>query len=102
MKKIFYALLFLGTTTLWAQENITYQKPPKEILELADYERAPSVNMDSQKRVHAFVLPKYFQNIRRFEPRRNAFGWIFESTLLTNISSTVTYITNLKVRKSCR
>lgn len=32
-----------------AQENITYQKPSDEILKLADYQRPPSVLMNSKK-----------------------------------------------------
>ena len=41
------ALLFIGFAS--AQENISYQKPSAEILKLADYERAPSVMMDSKR-----------------------------------------------------
>ena len=48
MKIKLLLLLFVGYFAT-AQENLSYQKPPKEILELADYERAPSVNMDSKK-----------------------------------------------------
>ena len=49
MKKINLLLfLFVGFSAL-AQENLTYQKPSAEILALADYERAPSVSMDSKK-----------------------------------------------------
>ncbi|MFN7331368.1 MAG: hypothetical protein ACK5SB_00060, partial [Flavobacterium sp.] len=46
LKAIF---LFLLTASTWAQENVTYQKPPAEIMALADYQRAPSVSMDSKK-----------------------------------------------------
>ena len=51
MRKYYKTLLALiiGTTTMFAQENVTYQKPSKEILQLADFERAPSVSMDSKK-----------------------------------------------------
>jgi len=31
-----------------AQENLKYQTPPKEILDLADVVRAPSVQIDSK------------------------------------------------------
>ena len=37
-------VLFLGLSlSAIAQENLTYQKPSKSILDLVDYERAPSV-----------------------------------------------------------
>jgi len=48
MHKIVFSF-FLLPVLLFSQENITYQKPPKEILELADFERAPSVNLNSKK-----------------------------------------------------
>ena len=48
-KTIYYSFLLLFVFATQAQENLNYQKPPKEILELADYERAPSVSMDSKK-----------------------------------------------------
>jgi len=50
--KLKVTLLFflgLGLTAL-AQENLSYQKPSKSILDLADYERAPSVSMDTKKK----------------------------------------------------
>ncbi|WP_333695639.1 alpha/beta hydrolase family protein [Flavobacterium sp.] len=98
MKKIFYALLFLGTTTLWAQENITYQKPPKEILELADFERAPSVNMDVKKQYMLLSYRSTYKTLEDLSQDEMRLGGL-RINPATNISSTVTYITNLKVRK---
>jgi hypothetical protein len=46
MKSNFMLLLFLGHT--FAQENLSYQKPSKSILDLVDYERPPSVSMDTR------------------------------------------------------
>jgi len=49
MKRIIYSLVFLAMTlgsTLNAQENVTYQKPPQEILQLADAEMPPSISTD--------------------------------------------------------
>lgn len=49
MKKLIsFGLFLLTAIPLLAQENLTYQKPPQEILELADVRRAPSVSMDSK------------------------------------------------------
>ena len=48
LKNCFWLLLLAGSALL-AQENLTYQKPSKEILALAEYERAPSVTMDTKK-----------------------------------------------------
>ena len=55
MKKlIFLPILFLACSLL-AQENITYQKPPEEILKLVDVELAPGVYIDYEKE-HMLLL----------------------------------------------
>ena len=48
LKISLFFLLGLSLTS-FAQENLSYQKPSASILELADYERAPSVSMDTKK-----------------------------------------------------
>ena len=57
MRKIFYSLMFLALTmgsTLNAQENITFQTPPQEILQLADADMPPSISTD-RKAENAFL-----------------------------------------------
>ena len=55
MKKTFLyaliviALIITAAGSSFAQENLPFQKPPKEILDLVDYQRAPMVRMDSGK-----------------------------------------------------
>ena len=50
MKSNFSLLLFLGLSFhTFAQENLSYQKPPKSILDLVDFDRPPSVSMDTKK-----------------------------------------------------
>jgi len=39
--------MFLGALS-YSQENLTYQKPPKEILELAEAPLAPLMRMDEK------------------------------------------------------
>lgn len=41
-------MAFLFICPALSQENITYKTPPREIMELADYERAPMVMLDSK------------------------------------------------------
>ena len=41
--------VFIFVLSVFAQENIQFQKPPKEILDLVEFERAPGVLMDSDK-----------------------------------------------------
>jgi dipeptidyl aminopeptidase/acylaminoacyl peptidase len=49
MKKLSYILLFLISTTLLAQENITYQRPPEEIARLVEAPLTPFVNFSPDK-----------------------------------------------------
>lgn len=59
--------LFLGASLIsasfFAQEAISYQQPPKEILELVDVERAPSVLMDSKKQVLVYAYSPMYKSI---------------------------------------
>lgn len=99
MKKLF-AFLFLGMgfSTVFAQENVTYQKPSKEILELADYQRAPSVSMDSKKEYMLLSYRNTYKTLDDLNQEEMRLGGL-RINPVTNISSTVTYINNLKLRK---
>jgi dipeptidyl aminopeptidase/acylaminoacyl peptidase len=81
-----------------AQENLSYQKPPKEILELADFERAPSVYMDSKKEYMLLTYRSTFKTLDDLNQEEMRLGGL-RINPVTNISSTVTYITNIKIRK---
>jgi hypothetical protein len=94
----FWAALFFISNSFFAQENITYQKPSKEILALADFERAPSVSMDSKKTNILFSYRNTYKNLDDLNQEEMRLGGL-RINPLTNISSTVTYINNLKVRK---
>ncbi len=48
MNKILTLLLFFFMIHVSAQENIDYQKPPQEILDLVDVQIAPSVRIDEK------------------------------------------------------
>lgn len=99
MKKLFtFLFLSLGFSTATAQENVTYQKPSKEILELADYQRAPSVNMDSKKEYMLLSYRNTYKTLDDLNQEEMRLGGL-RINPTTNISSTVTYINNLKLRK---
>ena len=99
MKKLFtFLFLGLGFLTATAQENVTYQKPSKEILELADYQRAPSVNMDSKKEYMLLSYRNTYKTLDDLIQEEMRLGGL-RINPITNISSTVTYINNLKIRK---
>lgn len=92
----YFLLFFLSFIT--AQENIAYKKPSKEILDLADYERAPSVLMDSKKTNILFSYRNTYKSLEELNQDEIKLGGL-RINPSTNISSTVSYINNLKVRK---
>ena len=81
-----------------AQENLVYQVPPKEILELVDYDRPPSVIMDSKKETVVFLYRDTYKTLDDLNQDEMRLAGL-RINPFTNISSTVTYLTNLKVRK---
>lgn len=99
MKKIL-SLLFLGVVgySSVAQENLEFQKPPKEILDLVDYERPPSVSMDSKKEYILFTYRNTYKTLDDLNQEELRLGGL-RINPITNISSTVTYLNNLKLRK---
>lgn len=97
-KSLFYlSLLILGYTSQ-AQESLNYQTPPKEILDLADYERAPSVSMDSKKENILLSYTNTYKSLEELNQVEMKLGGL-RINPTTNISSTVTYINNLKLSK---
>ena len=98
MKKqiLLFFLLISGLT--FSQENLTYQKPSAEILALADYERAPSVSMDSKKEYMLLSYRNTYKTLEDLSQEEMRLGGL-RINPITNISSTVTYINNLRIRK---
>ena len=90
-------LLFVGFGA-FAQENLTYQKPPKEILDLVDFERAPSVSMDSKKDFLLLTYRNTYKTLDDLNQEEMRLGGL-RINPITNITSSVTYATNLKLRK---
>ena len=99
MKNQIVLSFFLFTFSfIFSQENLTYQKPPKEILELVDIERAPSVSIDSKNENMLFTYRKMYKNLDDLSQEEMRLGGLRINPKL-NISSTITYVNNLKLRK---
>lgn len=99
MKKIILSICVLTLISIvFAQENLTYQVPPKEILELADYQRAPSVSMDTKKQYMVLSYRNTYKTLADLNQEEMRLGGL-RINPVTNISSTVTYVNNLQVRK---
>ncbi|MBX9887386.1 MAG: prolyl oligopeptidase family serine peptidase [Flavobacteriaceae bacterium] len=92
-------VLFLGLSlSALAQENLTYQKPSKSILDLVDYERAPSVSMDTKKEYMLLSYRNTYKTLDDLNQDEMRLGGL-RINPTTNISSSVTYINNIKLRK---
>jgi dipeptidyl aminopeptidase/acylaminoacyl peptidase len=81
-----------------AQENLTYQKPSAEILALADYVRAPTVTMDSKKEFMLLSYRDTYKSLNDLNQEEMRLGGL-RINPVTNISSTISYVNNLKIRK---
>ena len=98
-KRILLLLIFCFSATIAvAQENLTYQKPSATILALADYERAPSVSMDSKKEYMLFSYRSTYKTLDDLNQDEIRLGGL-RINPITNIASAVNYVSNLKIRK---
>jgi len=99
MKKV--ALLVLMTAMLspllTAQVNLDYQKPSKEILELVDVARAPSVLMDNNKEYMVLRYSDAFKTMEGLSRKELRLGGL-RIDPVTNIGSRINYNNNLKIK----
>lgn len=93
-----FAMLALLSNGLAAQEDLMYQKPSAPILELADFERAPTVSMDTKKEYMLLSYRSTYKTLDELNQDEMRLGGL-RINPVTNISSTVTYLNNLKIRK---
>ena len=93
-KVLFMALMTGLALPSSAQEELTYQKPPQEILELPDFERAPSLLINNSRSSMVFCYRNTYKTLEELgvEELRLA-GLRIDPT--TNISSTATYFNKL-------
>jgi dipeptidyl aminopeptidase/acylaminoacyl peptidase len=99
MKSNFSLILFLGLSLhAFAQENLSYQKPSKSILDLVDYERPPSVSMDTKKEYMLLTYRDTYKTLDDLNQDEMRLGGL-RINPTTNISSSVTYTNNIKLRQ---
>lgn len=94
-----FILLFVGIKAVsFAQIDQPYQVPSESILKLADFERAPSVSMDTKK---DYMLLSYRNTYKTLDDLNQDEMKLAGLRInpITNISSTITYVNNLKIRK---
>ncbi|MFL1011319.1 alpha/beta hydrolase family protein [Flavisericum labens] len=97
MKKIFLFGFLLSAMFLPSQENLTYQKPSNEILELAEAPLAPSIRIDSDGKNIVFLYRSKFKSIETLSEKEMRLGGL-RINPKTNINSRQRYYNNIKVR----
>lgn len=91
-------ILAFSPFALFAQEQLNYQQPPPEILALADYERAPSVSMNTAKTYMLLSYRNTYKSLDDLNQDELRLGGL-RINPQHQISSTVTYTNNLKIKK---
>jgi len=98
MKHLLSITLIAITIVASAQKSAIYQKPPKEILDLVDVSRAPSVLMDDDKSQMVLLYRNAYKSIEELSKEEMRLGGL-RIDPKTNIGSRVTYINNVKLKK---
>lgn len=92
-----FTLLFLLNG--YAQQSLTYQQPSDEILELADVELAPGVQIDSKGEHMVLLYRDQYKSIAELSETEMRLAGL-RINPVTNIGSRTNYYTNLKVKKT--
>lgn len=98
MRFKFTIIAFIVSILSYSQENIVYQKPSAEILELANFERTPSVSMDTKKEYMLLSYRNTYKTLDDLNQAEIKLGGL-RINPTTHISSVITYINNLKIKK---
>jgi len=97
MKNFIFLLASLLSTFTYSQENVTYQKPSQEILELAEAPLAPSIRIDSKGENIVFLYRSNFKSIETLSEKEMRLGGL-RINPKTNINSRQNYFTSIKIR----
>jgi len=97
MKSLLTCCLFLFVLSGYAQENLTYQKPHQNILELAEAPLAPSIRMDSNGENIVFLYRSAYKTIEELSETEMRLGGL-RINPVTNIGSRTRYNTDIKVK----
>jgi len=97
MKKLTFVTLVLFIFIGYAQENLTYQKPPKEILELVDAPLAPSVLINKSGEHMVLLYRDYYKSIAELSETELRLAGL-RINPRTNIGSRTNYYNNIMVK----
>ncbi|WP_411895415.1 alpha/beta hydrolase family protein [Winogradskyella sp. A2] len=97
MKQILRIFAFFILLNGYAQQNLTYQQPSEEILELADVELAPGVQIDSKGEQMVLLFRNQYKSIAELSETELRLAGL-RINPVTNIGSRTNYYTNIKVK----
>jgi dipeptidyl aminopeptidase/acylaminoacyl peptidase len=98
MKKILFILsMIMCFSSTYAQINLDYQKPPKEILDLVDVPRAPTVVMNNDGDTMLLLYRDSYKDIATLSEKELRLGGL-RINPKTNIGSRTTYFNNVKIK----
>ncbi|WP_103068470.1 alpha/beta hydrolase family protein [Aquimarina sediminis] len=92
---IFLFVICIGN----AQENISYQKPSEEILDLVDVSMAPSVRIDKNGKNLVFLYRDSYKTIAELSEKEMRLAGL-RINPKTNISSRANYFKNIKLKRT--
>ncbi|WP_299125978.1 prolyl oligopeptidase family serine peptidase [uncultured Winogradskyella sp.] len=98
MKNIIQLFAFLLCLNGYTQQSLTYQQPSEEILELADVDLAPGVQIDSKGEHMVLLYRNQYKSIAELSETELRLAGL-RINPVTNIGSRTNYYTNLKVKK---
>ncbi len=98
MKRILPLLLIFISLFTGAQENIGYQKPPKEILDLVDVQVAPHVIIDDANEYMVLLSRNAYKSIAELSQKEMRLGGLRINPKL-NIGSRTNYYNKIQVKK---
>lgn len=99
MRRICYLFgMFLLSASLYAQVDITYQTPPKEIMDLADAKLAPSMRIDDAGERMVLLGRNQYKSLAELSETEMRLGGL-RINPVTNISSRERYANNISVMR---
>ncbi|SMG18249.1 Prolyl oligopeptidase family protein [Marivirga sericea] len=102
MKKVLYLILLIFFSwNLTAQENLQYQEPPNEILELVNAPLAPSVLIDNKGENVVLIFRDPYKSIAELSEEELRLGGL-RINPKTNIGSRTRYYNDIKTKKALK
>jgi len=99
MKKLSFVLFLLYSSSAFSQENVTFQKPPAEILALADYSRPPGVSLSPDKSWTLLSYRPTYKTLEELGQEEIRLAGL-RINAKTRISSTENYFNNLRLKSA--